>query len=412
MLVLLFPKQEVKNPIRENKSQRENTNINLTTKYNLQYISITVTDSRTFLIPLVKLANNTLTMTDEFLNFNSGKINLDDFSFNLNNDASSTIPENELLDFTTSNPNNNNINQSHTNHGPTHLNPNQLHQQGSAQNNNDPTSVQNSFHNSYLSPINSPYTNPNHLSTSFASSRKNSVYDTLDSIASPQQQSTLNSQYFSPSQKPMSYNSTSANRQIPDISSINSPGSINDQLSPYPSSFDTFKSPSIRSQGLSPATSSGPKQQLTKEDKLRRRREFHNQVERRRRDLIKERIKELGVIVPPSLLLVDSDGKEVKPSKSVIINKTVEYLIHLHKVMKAQDERLSDLIAKIDELEKFPDQNSHLQQQQQQNLSNNNSYQSSPNPQTFNSEHDLDFDVNEFLKDHKTDTNWDGLNNI
>lgn len=351
-------------------------------------------------------------MTDEYLNFNSGKINLDDFSFNINNDASSTIPENELLDFTTGNPNNNNINNSHNlhqgSHGTTHLNPTQLH--SGSLTHNDPSNVQNSFHNnSYLSPVNSPYTNPNHLSTSFVSSRKNSVYDTLESVASPQQhQSTLNSQYFSPSQKPMSFSNNTASRQIPDISSINSPGSINDQLSPYPSSFDTFKSPSVRSQGLSPATSSGPKQQLTKEDKLRRRREFHNQVERRRRDLIKERIKELGVIVPPSLLLVDSDGKEIKPSKSVIIYKTVEYLIHLHKVMKSQDERLADLIAKIEELEKLPDQNPVPQG------NNENSYQNSPaNIQTFgsdNQQHELDFDVNEFLKDHKTDANWDGLN--
>lgn len=338
---------------------------------------------------------------------------MDDFSFQLNNDATSTIPENELLDFTTSNPNNNNINSGVGNHGTTHLNPSQLHS-GSLTNQNDVLSAQNSFHNnSYLSPVQSPYTNQSHLSTSFVSSRKNSLYDNLDSVASPQQHSTLNSQYFSPSQKPMSVNSTSANRQIPDISSINSPNSMNDQFSPYPSSFDTFKSPSGRSQGLSPATSSGPKQQLSKEDKLRRRREFHNQVERRRRDLIKERIKELGVIVPPSLLLVDSEGKEIKPSKSVIINKTVEYVIHLHKVMATQDERMSDLIAKIEELEKLPDQEPQPQPQQSQSFSNNKSYQSSPNPQTFGtSEQDLDFDVNEFLKEHKTDTNWDELNNI
>lgn len=349
-------------------------------------------------------------MADEFLNFNNDKLNMDDFSFNIsNNDATSTIPENELLDFTTSNPNNNNINSNNTHQGTTHLNPTQLH--SGSLSNHDVHSVQNSFHNSYLSPINSPYTNPNHLSTSFASSRKNSVYDTLESVASPQNTSTLNSQYFSPSQKPMSFNNT-ANRQIPDISSINSPGSFNDQMSPYPSSFDTYKSPSARSQGLSPAAGSLPKQQLSKEDKLRRRREFHNQVERRRRDLIKERIKELGVIVPPSLLLVDTDGKEIKPSKSVIINKTVEYVIHLHKVMKAQDQRLSDLIAKIDELEQLPDQQS-LPLQQQETYSNSNSYTNSPNPgQGLPSEQDLDFDVNEFLKDHKTDTNWDGLNSI
>ncbi|CCH45349.1 Upstream stimulatory factor 1 [Wickerhamomyces ciferrii] len=381
-------------------------------------------------------------MADEFLDFNNGKIHLDDFPFNLNNnDVSSTIPENELLDFSTSNPNNNNINNSRPTHSISHLNPNQISQQNSSQGHGFDDSYNNN-NNSYLSPIASPYTNPNQLSSSFVSSRKNSIYDTLESVASPQQsnsqQYSLNAQYFSPAQKPISFNnqgnSYNQARNIPDISSINSPGSYNDQLSPYPSSFETFKSPSIRSQGLSPATGSSlPKSQLTKEDKLKRRREFHNQVERRRRDLIKERIKELGVIVPPSLLLVDSDGKEIKPSKSVIINKTVEYVEHLHKVMKYQEERLDDLLKKINEFEQLPDQNPdqnpvpQQQQHQQENLhnfeaqrsselSNSDSYQNSP--ANYNehapqfSEKDLDFDVNEFLREHKGDANWDDLNNI
>ncbi|KAI5951045.1 RTG3 [Candida jiufengensis] len=129
---------------------------------------------------------------------------------------------------------------------------------------------------------------------------------------------------------------------------------------------------------LSSAASSSsniPTKQLSKEEKLKRRREFHNAVERRRRDLIKEKIKELGIIVPPSLLnpqlsavqtlqrqqnidsqdLQDLIGsikvKETKPNKSTILNKSVIYMNHLNYVLKQQEIAKSKLIQQINQLE-------------------------------------------------------------
>lgn len=112
-----------------------------------------------------------------------------------------------------------------------------------------------------------------------------------------------------------------------------------------------------------------PTKQLSKEEKLKRRREFHNAVERRRRDLIKERIRELGLIVPPSLLnpqlsavqlLLRSSNasevsdlissikvKETKPNKSTILNKSVDYINHLRYVLEQQDKARELLIQKI-----------------------------------------------------------------
>ena len=118
-----------------------------------------------------------------------------------------------------------------------------------------------------------------------------------------------------------------------------------------------------------------PTKQLSKEEKMKRRREFHNAVERRRRDLIKERIKELGVIVPPSLLnpqlcavqtlqrklssesteLNDLIGsikvKETKPNKSTILNRSVDYINHLNYVLKQQEIARENLIKQIEILE-------------------------------------------------------------
>lgn len=115
--------------------------------------------------------------------------------------------------------------------------------------------------------------------------------------------------------------------------------------------------------------------QLSKEEKLKRRREFHNAVERRRRDLIKERIKDLGFLVPPSLLnpqlcavqnlqrnsqlnsreindlLASIKVKETKPNKSTILNKSVDYIIHLKYVLEQQDKSQHDLTQQIEEIE-------------------------------------------------------------
>lgn len=251
--------------------------------------------------------------------------------FNFN--VSSAIPENELLEF----------------------------------NSLDPSQLLND--NSYFSPVGSPYI-PQSLTARQSSISKD--------LSSPN--------YFSPA------------KSIP-LKTQLSPNSYNDTLSPY-SSFDpsSFKSPASIGASPIPSTSfnssSLPKQQLSKEDKLRRRREFHNQVERRRRDLIKEKIKELGLIVPPSLLYIDEDGKEVKASKNVIINKTVDYVVHLHKVMSEQESRKEKLESKIKELE----------------LINGELSNSATPIEDFDSIklEDSEFDVNEFLKEHNE--TWDHSN--
>lgn len=89
----------------------------------------------------------------------------------------------------------------------------------------------------------------------------------------------------------------------------------------------------------------------TQDEKLRRRREFHNAVERRRRELIKSKIKELGKIIPSSLLNYDNDGKEVKANKGIILNRTVEYLEYLIQVIELQDRKKIQLLNKIQLLE-------------------------------------------------------------
>ena len=118
-----------------------------------------------------------------------------------------------------------------------------------------------------------------------------------------------------------------------------------------------------------------PTKQLSKEEKMKRRREFHNAVERRRRDLIKERIKELGVIVPPSLLnpqlsavqslqrtlsaestelndiITSIKVKETKPNKSTILNRSVDYIKHLNYVLRQQEITRENLLKQIELLE-------------------------------------------------------------
>ena len=134
---------------------------------------------------------------------------------------------------------------------------------------------------------------------------------------------------------------------------------------------------------------------------MKRRREFHNAVERRRRDLIKERIKELGVIVPPSLLnptlsavqnfqrkgsiesgelseLIGSvKVKETKPNKSTILNRSVDYINHLNYVLKQQEIARVNLLAQIEVLENSNGFNtSSLSQPQSQTSSQQSQFQS------------------------------------
>ncbi|SCU97554.1 LADA_0H06876g1_1 [Lachancea dasiensis] len=97
----------------------------------------------------------------------------------------------------------------------------------------------------------------------------------------------------------------------------------------------------------------GSSAQITPEERLRRRREFHNAVERRRRELIKQKIKELSKIVPPSLLNYNDQGKEVKPNKSVILGRSVDYLEYLQQVLEIQDRKRQLLLRKVREFELF-----------------------------------------------------------
>lgn len=115
--------------------------------------------------------------------------------------------------------------------------------------------------------------------------------------------------------------------------------------SSYGSSFkdDYLNSPLDSPQVKSPS-SVNPKNSLNKDSKLSRRRELHNAVERRRRDLIKDKIKELGALIPPTLLTDPAKtkpvGKDVKANKSTILNKSVDYIAHLQSVLAEQDKKL------------------------------------------------------------------------
>ncbi|ODV85970.1 hypothetical protein CANARDRAFT_28029 [[Candida] arabinofermentans NRRL YB-2248] len=133
----------------------------------------------------------------------------------------------------------------------------------------------------------------------------------------------------------------------------NQSGSFNDSYLRSP-----INSPSFKSIGSPASVGShlNPKNSYAKESKLNRRRELHNAVERRRRDLIKEKIKELGTLIPPTLLydltkLKNSNAaKDVKANKSTILTRCVEYIAHLQDISDSQDSRLAELEAKIQEL--------------------------------------------------------------
>lgn len=119
--------------------------------------------------------------------------------------------------------------------------------------------------------------------------------------------------------------------------------------SSYGSSFkDDYLNSPLESPQVKSPTNVNPKNSLNKDSKLSRRRELHNAVERRRRDLIKDKIKELGTLIPPSLLVDPSktkatSAKDVKANKSTILNKSVDYIAHLKKVLQEQDRKLAML---------------------------------------------------------------------
>lgn len=150
---------------------------------------------------------------------------------------------------------------------------------------------------------------------------------------------------------------TSLNQLISPISTydafLDSPyGSYNDDAMKSPMNSPSFKSIGSPS---SVGTHLNPKSALSKECKLSRRRELHNAVERRRRDLIKEKIKELGSLIPPTMLYdsakCKSNSKDIKANKNIILQKSVEYIYYLKQILDAQDSRLEDLQRQIDQLD-------------------------------------------------------------
>lgn len=234
----------------------------------------------------------------------------------------------------------------------------------------------------------------------------------LDELISPENADTfLNPQYFSPTNQ-LGFRldliaETSAQQAFsPRRQSISAgvglaPGPSGHRLpylSPAENLLDTLRSPPFSGSFLQspphiriPQAQSVPEsqnssytgalspllggKQLTREEKLKRRREFHNAVERRRRDLIKERIKDLGLLVPPLMLnpqlcavqslqrtsqlntreinelLASIKVKETKPNKSTILHKLVDYLLHLKYVLEKQRERRAELESQISALE-------------------------------------------------------------
>ena len=208
---------------------------------------------------------------------------------------------------------------------------------------------------SYLSPqFNSQYMSPS-----------NNIDNSIDTLKSP----SFNSGSYLNS--PPKYQNTRSDNSVAISNSIPSNISKNKIVSPPPldNNLGTSLPGTMHNQ---PPVST---KQLSKEEKLKRRREFHNAVERRRRDLIKERIKDLGFLVPPSLLnpqlcavqnlqrnsqlnsreindlLASIKVKETKPNKSTILNKSVDYIIHLKYVLEQQDKSQHDLTQQIEEIE-------------------------------------------------------------
>ncbi|GMM39077.1 Rtg3 protein [Saccharomycopsis crataegensis] len=188
-----------------------------------------------------------------------------------------------------------------------------------------PVSIDANLHNN-----NSSYTNDPSLNMSIQ--RNSNVSD------------LLNNQYFSPNvqARPLTQPTTTgfSPSSYGGGESFDAYGSLNSPVS---------LSSSINNLSRPPAS----KQPLTKEDKLKRRREFHNAVERRRRDYIKERIKDLSKLVPPLMLVYDENGKETKPNKAMILTKAVDYIGSLNGVIDVQMQRRLDIIEKIKELQKL-----------------------------------------------------------
>lgn len=244
-----------------------------------------------------------------------------------------------------------------------------------------PNSYQNTFspdlsrHGSVsIAPPGDPYLSPRE--NAFLSPQSRPQDGTFDNLRSPHNGASFPN---SPP-PPLSLNMS---KSIPTSVNINQP--FNDsqaQRQQRQSIENTLSPPSLLTLGTSaPSNSKKPEpyptggKLLTQEEKAKRRREFHNAVERRRRDLIKEKIKELGFLVPPSLLnpqvcavqsllkqphqnsaelkelLATVKVRDAKPNKATILLTSVDYIIHLENVAERQEQRRKEIEQEIEELE-------------------------------------------------------------
>ncbi|CCF59143.1 hypothetical protein KAFR_0G01100 [Kazachstania africana CBS 2517] len=235
--------------------------------------------------------------------------------------------------------------------------PQHQHSTNNSNNNNNTTTAGNGMA-SFLDDMftNESFTNPPHNTKSIS-------YDQINTEAS----SLLSQSFNEPLPPELLFHPNDTEISFDDISSSISSSLNSELLTPSMGSFmspsnSVLRSGSLRGQNNTPKSrhlsvtniesASAPKSSLSNEERLRRKRDFHNAVERRRRELIKQKIKELGSLVPPTLLCFNESGKQVKPNKGIILNKTVEYIQFLLNVMTVQDDKRSKLNEKIDELER------------------------------------------------------------
>ncbi|KAK6202420.1 uncharacterized protein RJT21DRAFT_19516 [Scheffersomyces amazonensis] len=220
----------------------------------------------------------------------------------------------------------------------------------------------------------------NILNTSYLSPQANPSYlqnaDSGDILRSPSNQSNyLNS----PPQIPLSSIPYIPQAELSSSIPMNSQryfqnADNRDTLSPPPSSSNLSSSVPSSSKALLDMT---PTKQLTKDEKIQRRKIFHNEVERRRRELIKANIDNLRLRVPQTLLnpqlsavqelqknsslnsqeindlLSTIKVKESKPNKVTVLSKSVEYVRHLQYVLEEQQKERELINSRIAHVEKI-----------------------------------------------------------
>jgi hypothetical protein len=110
---------------------------------------------------------------------------------------------------------------------------------------------------------------------------------------------------------------------------------------------------SASSKGKNSPQSSEDKTQILMAERRRRRRESHNAVERRRRDNINEKIKELADLVPAAFLHAGLDvPKDEKPNKGTILSRSVDYIRRLQQVIDKQNQTEKELQEQIRRLQR------------------------------------------------------------